>query len=102
MKQLVNSWLEAEMKAYGCTTVQQALDDLNKECGLTVGHSRLAEWRRGKYTPAPKVIAFMLYRTVPWALVKVGLKPTEAQLDELEDLVLNMKVVAGDRHLDLS
>jgi hypothetical protein len=100
MKQLVNSWIEAELRGYG-NTLACAIKELSQECGIKLTHSRVAEWRKGKYTPSPNVIAYMLYKVYPWALVKVGITATESQLDALEDLVLNMKLVDGDRHLDL-
>jgi hypothetical protein len=101
MKQLVNSWVEAERGGYG-NTLAGAIKELSQECGMKLTHSRLSEWRRGLYTPSPKVIAYMLYRVYPWALLKVGIKATDAQLDGLEDLMLDMKTVDGDRHLDLA
>ena len=100
MKQLVNSWVEAELKGYG-NTLAGAIKELSQECGMKLTYSRLSEWRRGLYTPSPKVITFMLFRVYPWALSKVGIKATDTQLDGLEDLVLDMKMVDGDRQLDL-
>ena len=72
MRQLVNSWVEAQQTGYG-KTLGQAIEDLNRECGTKLTYSRLAEWRRGKYTPCPEALSEMLYRTpLPWALMKVG------------------------------
>lgn len=101
LKRLVNSWVDAELNGYG-NTLSGAIKDLSQECGTKLTHSRLAEWKRGRYTPAPKVIAYMLYRVYPWALMKVGINATDAQLDRLEDLMLDMKLVEGDRQLDLA
>lgn len=99
MKRLVNSWVEAELRGYG-NTLAGAIKELNQECGIKLNHSRLSEWRRGRYTPSPQVIAYMLYKVWPWALLKVGITATEAQLDGLEDLLLDMKMIDGDRQLD--
>lgn len=101
MKQLVNSWIEAERSGYG-NSLASAIKELNQECGMKLTHSRLSEWRRGLYTPSPKVVSYILYRTYPWALHKVGITASSAQLDALEDLVLDMKMVDGDRQLDLA
>lgn len=101
MKTLVNSWVEAELTGYG-NTLAGAIKELSQECGIKLTYSRLSEWRRGLYTPSPKVLAYMLYKVYPWALQKVGLKATSAQLDGLEDLVLDMKLIDGDRHLDVA
>jgi hypothetical protein len=47
------------------------------------------------------VFSQLLYRVSPWALMKVGIKATEAQLDALEDLTWNVRVVDGERHIEL-
>lgn len=99
MRQLVNSWIEAEKQGYN-NTLGGAIKDLNQACAMRLTYSRLAEWRKGKYTPAPKVIQHMLYRVLPWALVKIGIEATDAQLDALEDLILNVSVVDGDRQIE--
>ena len=99
MRQLVSSWVEAERNGYR-NTLRGAINELSQECGIKLTYSRLAEWRRGKYTPSQQVISQLLYRTLPWALLKVGIKATEAQLDALEDLLLNVRVVDGERHID--
>ena len=99
MRQLVNSWVEAQQTGYG-KTLGQAIEDLNRECGTKLTYSRLAEWRRGKYTPCPEALSEMLYRTLlPWALMKVGLKPTDAQMDALEDLLWEVDVSDGVRNI---
>jgi hypothetical protein len=99
MKQLVNSWIEAEKNGYR-NTLAGAIREISQECGIKLTHSRVSEWRKGKYTPSPKVIAYMLYKVYPWALLRVGITATESQLDGLEDLVLNMKQDEGRRQLD--
>jgi hypothetical protein len=98
MKQLVCSWVEAEKSGYR-NTLGGAIEELNKECGTKLTYSRLAEWRKGKYTPSQKVLSQLLYRVLPWALLKVGIKATEAQLDALEDLIWNVRMVDGQRHI---
>lgn len=77
MRQLVDSWVEAEKTGYG-NTLGDAIKALSKECGITLTHSRVAEWRKGKYTPSPKVLSHMLYRVYPWALQEVGLRASKA------------------------
>ena len=53
MKQLVNSWVEAELKGYR-NTLGGAIKELNEECGMRINYSRLSEWRRGLYAPASR------------------------------------------------
>jgi hypothetical protein len=62
---------------------------------------RLAEWRRGKYTPSPKVLSQLLYRVLFWALLKAGIQATEAQLDALEELIWKVNVTDGERNIEL-
>jgi hypothetical protein len=100
MRRLVESWIEAEKIGYR-NTLGGAIEELNRECGIKLTYSRLAEWRRGKYTPSQKVLSQLLYSVLPWALMKVGIKATEAQLDALEDLIWNVQVKDGERHIDL-
>jgi hypothetical protein len=100
MRRLVESWAEAEKIGYR-NTLGGAIKELNKVCGTKLTYSRLAEWRRGKYTPSQKVLSHLLYSVLPWALMKVGIKATEAQLDALEDLIWNVQVKDGERQIDL-
>ena len=99
MRQLVSSWIEAEKRGYR-NSVAEAIRLLNKECDMSLTHSRLSEWRRGKYTPSPEALSQMLYRVLPWALMKVGLKATDAQLDALEDLLWKVNVADGERNIE--
>ena len=46
MRRLVESWVEAEKIAYR-NTLGGAIEELNRECGVKLTYSRLAEWRRG-------------------------------------------------------
>ena len=100
MRRLVESWVEAEKIGYR-NTLGGAIEELNRECGTKLTYSRLAEWRRGKYTPSPKVLSHLLYWVLPWALVKVGIKATDAQLDALEDLIWKVNVTDGERNIEL-
>src|SRR5580704_11929159 len=100
MRRLVESWVEAEKTGYR-NTLGGAIKELNKECSIKLTYSRLAEWRKGKYIPSPKILSQLLYWVLPWALMKVGIKATEAQLDALEDLIWNVRVMDGKRHIDL-
>ena len=99
MRQLVCSWVAAEKNGYR-NTLAQAIRDLNSECGMALTHSRLAEWRRGKYTPSPEALSQMLYRVLPWALREVGIEATEAQLDALEDFLWKVNVTNGERNIE--
>jgi hypothetical protein len=100
MRQLVDSWVEAERTGYG-NTLADAIKVLSQECGITLTHSRVAEWRNGKYTPSPKVLSHMLYRVYPWALRRAGLHASEAQLDTIEDLLWKVDVTGGERNIEL-
>ena len=100
MRQLVDSWVEAEQNGYG-NTLAEAIKILRHECDITLTHSRVAEWRNGKYTPCPKVLSHMLYRVYPWALRRAGLHASEHQLDTIEDLLWKVKVTNGERNIEL-
>ena len=100
MRQLVESWVEAERTGYR-NTLADAIKILSQECGITLTHSRVAEWRNGKYTPSPKVLSHMLYRVYPWALRRAGLRASEAQLDTIEELLWEVNVADGQRNIEL-
>jgi hypothetical protein len=100
MRRLVESWVEAEKIGYR-NTLGGAIEELNRECGIKLTYSRLAEWRSGKYTPSQKVLSQMLYRVLFWALVKAGIQATEAQLDVLEELIWKVNVTKGERNIEL-
>ncbi len=100
MRQLVSSWVEAEKNGYR-HTLREAIEELNRECGIKLTYSRLAEWRRGRYTPSQKVLSQMLYRVLFWALVKAGIQATESQLDALEELIWKVDVTDGERNIEL-
>ncbi len=99
MRQLVSSWVEAEKNGYR-HTLSEAIEELNRECGIKLTYSRLAEWRKGKYTPSQKVLSEMFYRVLPWALMKSGIKATDEQLDALEDLIWKVNVRDGERYIE--
>jgi hypothetical protein len=100
MRQLVESWIAAEKTGYGNTLVQ-AIKELSQECGITLTHSRVGDWRRGKHTPSPKVLSHMLYRVYPWALKRAGLHASEAELDVIEGLLWKVNVTDGARNIEL-
>ena len=105
MRQLVISWVSAQKTGYR-NALPTAIGALNRECGINVTHSRLAEWRAGKYTPPAKVLSHMLYSVLPWALREAGIQAagiqaTEAQLDALEDLIWVVTSKDGERHVEL-
>jgi hypothetical protein len=99
MKQLVSSWVEAEKNGYG-HSLREAIEELNRQCGIKLTYSRLAEWRKGKYTPSQKVLSQMLYRVLFWALIKAGIQASEAQLDTLEELIWKVNVRDGERYIE--
>jgi hypothetical protein len=100
MRQLVTSWVEAHKTGYR-NSLPKAIEILNRECGTNTTHSRVAEWRAGKYTPTPKVLSHMLYWVLPWALQKAGIEATKAQLDALDDLIWRPNIRDGERHIEL-
>ena len=100
MRRLVESWVEAEKIGYR-NTLGGAIRELNKECNTKLTYSRLAEWRKGKYTPSQKVLSQMLYRVLFWALIKAGIQATEAQLDVIEELIWKVNVTDGERNIEL-
>lgn len=99
MRQLVSSWVEAEKTGYR-NTLAKAIRDLNSKCGMALTHSRLAEWRRGKYTPSPEALSQMLHRVLPWALTRIGINASQAQLRALEDLLWKVNVRNGERYFE--
>ena len=100
MRKLVESWIEAEKHGYR-NTLGGAIKELNRECGTKLTYSRLGEWRKGKYTPSPKVLSQMLHGVLFWALVKAGIQASEAQLDALEALIWKVNVTNGERQIEL-
>jgi hypothetical protein len=86
MRQLVASWVEAEREYHG-NRQAQALRELNEALGLSIRHSRVAEWRRGVYVPSQEVISQMLHRALPWLLEQSGIAAGPAQLRALDRLL---------------
>ena len=86
MRQLVDSWIVAERELYG-KTLAEAIRRMNDKLGCRVTHSRVSEWRRGVYVPSQVAISQMLYRTLPWALEKAGIRATEDQRRALQALL---------------
>jgi len=83
MRRLVESWVEAEKYYYG-NTQAQAIQRLIKVTKQRITHSRVSEWRRGKYCPSAKVLSEMLWRTLPWTLEKTGVNITDVQQHEID------------------
>jgi hypothetical protein len=95
VRRLVESWTEANRHMLG-----EAIKILNEDCGTKLTYSRLAEWRKGKYTPSAKTLSHLLFWVLPWALERTGITTTEAQRDALADLIWNVRMVNGQQHLD--
>jgi hypothetical protein len=100
MRQLVALWIEAEKTGYR-NSLGEAIEILNRESGLKLNYSRLAEWRRGKYVPSPRALSWMMYRALIWALVKADIPTTTAQRDALERLIWKLKMTNGERNIEL-
>lgn len=83
MRRLVESWIEAEREHYG-NNLAAAIQSLNDELGTHLRISRVAEWRRGRYVPAPKVLSYMLNRTLGWALRQAGICVSPEQRQVLD------------------
>jgi len=83
MRRLVESWIKAEKYYYG-NTQAQAIAHLNKRLKLSITHSRVSEWKRGKYCPSAKALSEMLWRTLPWTLGEAGLKVTDEQQNQID------------------
>jgi hypothetical protein len=101
MRQLVNSWVEAR-KHGSEITLGTVIRELNAECGICADYSRLSEWKKGRYTPAPQTISQMLYDTLPWALNKAGINVTEEQQTALDELLWNFTMKDGKRVIERS
>jgi hypothetical protein len=99
MKRMVESWVEAE-RSYGHTPAT-ALRQLNENLGTKYTHSRLSQWRRGVYTPAPSVLSRMLFRTLPWAIDEVGIEASDEQLQALDRYFWNLAKDTDDGSVEL-
>jgi hypothetical protein len=99
MRRLVESWIEAE-KSYGYS-LAEAIRQLNQDRSMALTHSRVAEWRNGKYAPSHPAISYMLYNTLPWAIKKAGIQATDEQMDALDELLWKTKITDGERHIEL-
>jgi hypothetical protein len=86
MRRLVESWIRAESEHYG-NNLAAAIRRMNEKRGTKLTHSRVAEWRRGIYTPSQLVLSQMLYRTLPWALKQAGIAVPAPQFSALEKLI---------------
>jgi hypothetical protein len=100
MRQLVKSWIAAERELYG-KPLAEAIRRMNDKRGCRVTHSRVSEWRRGIYVPSQVAISQMLYRTLPWALEKAGIRATNDQMRALESLLWISFEKDGQRGVEL-
>jgi hypothetical protein len=85
MRRLVESWIEAE-RSRG-SNLTDAIRLLNEALDSKVTHSRLSEWKRGRYVPKQEALSFILLRTLPWAIEQAGIRASEEQIRALEQLV---------------
>lgn len=46
---------------------------------MCLTHSRVAEWRRGRYVPSAEALSYMLNRTLAWALRQAGISASPEQ-----------------------
>ncbi len=99
MRRLVESWIEAER--HRCQSIASAIKILNKDLGMNVTHSRVAEWRRGVYVPSQLVLSYMLRRTLARALQRVGITVSGAQLAELQKLLWVVREKDGRPEVEL-
>lgn len=99
MRQLVESWTEAERRRGNNLAV--ALRRLNHTCGMQITHSRVAEWRRGVYVPSQVVLSYMLNRTLPWALAEAGIIVSDVQLEALRERIWNFGEQDGQSIVEL-
>lgn len=83
MKQLVEIWLKAEKHYYGYTQAR-AIRRMMEMTGQRITHSRVSEWKRGKYCPSATVLSEMLWRTLPWALGQADLYVSPEQQDKID------------------
>lgn len=97
MRQLVASWVQAERELHG-NNLAQALRKLNGWLGTSYTHSRVSQWKRGIYTPQPKVLSLMLRRALPWMLKQSGTAVSAAQLAALIRLIWVVSVENGETH----
>lgn len=81
MRRLVESWLTAE-RSRGLSQAD-AIRQLNDILGAKHTHSRIAEWRRGRYAPSQDALSYMLFRTLPWAIDEVGIAVSDDQFRAL-------------------
>ncbi len=86
MRRLVETWVKAEKEYHGLSQAQ-AIKRLGETVDANITHSRLSEWRRGRYCPNPVVLSEMLYRALPWILKQAGISATPKQLDLADRLL---------------
>jgi hypothetical protein len=100
MRRLVETWIAAERESHG-NNLTAALKVLNETLEMQITHSRVSEWRRGKYAPSQGAISFMLCRALPAALDRCGIKVTAVQYQQLEELLWEPTGEGGERSLEL-
>jgi hypothetical protein len=99
MRQLVNSWIRAEKDSGN--NLAAAIRRMNEKHDTKLTHSRVAEWRRGRYAPSQVMISHMLYRILPWVLTQAGIATTEQQRKALEELLWVFNEKDGRRWVEL-
>ncbi len=96
MRRLVESWIEAEKEYHGLT-LGEAIERLNEDLGMRINYSRVAEWKRGRYVPNPTALSWILSRTLPWVVQKMGLDPAPEALDRMAELLWVREIKNGKR-----
>lgn len=99
MRRLVQTWERAEREFYD-NSLPDAAKLLTKETGVKPDGSRIGEWKRGKHVPSARVLSYMLYSSLRWALRNAGIVATEEQLTALEEL-LWVRKAAGEGEVDV-
>lgn len=73
---LVSTWRSAMTQ--DATSLTEALESMNKTLGMSITHSRIAEWEKEERMPSQAVIAHMLQTVLPDLLIKAGLDEPNA------------------------
>ncbi|MGH2360254.1 MAG: hypothetical protein ACRDGM_06900 [bacterium] len=100
MRRLVESWIKAEREQHG-HSLAAAIRALNGALKTRLTHSRVAEWRRGKYAPSQAALSYILGRTLSWALRQAGIAVSSTQYQGLEDALWVSFEKDGEPYVEL-